>query len=298
MTGVLGRLVIISRAESSCTTHIPNLHTTCQIQSTLNVTENPQLTWKHPLKVHIDLIANQTGFGLYLPPTFSLPTDKTQRITPGPLLRSSVVRIHHRSNSTDKSIEVGTKRLISVLVRKEQPSNGIVLIAQDRIDIALQRRRRLRIAIDEQRRLLRLHTVLVQSPDIRGSVNRIAVLKHVDVVGDAPVDVVHPSAGVEEHRVAASERVLGKGGGILHVLLAAGVLTGRFVDEEAVEVDVLGCACGRVPVLVVADVCLELALGDGAGADVGSARTAVITVRRLRQSCYLREVMCWEEQHT
>ena len=63
--------------------------------------------------------------------------------------------------------------------------------------------------------------------------------------------------------------------------MAAGVLTRGFVDEEAVEVNVLGRALGRVPVLVVADVSFEFAEGDGAGADVGPAGAAVVLVRRL-----------------
>ena len=170
-----------------------------------------------------------------------------------------------------------------------------MLVAQDRIHITLQRRRRLRIAIDEQRRLLRLYPILIQSPDIRRSVSCIAVLKHVDVVGDAPVDVVHLSAGVEEHRTASGECVLGKGRGLLHVLLAAGVLPGGFVDKEAVKVDVLGRAFGRVPVLVIANVGLELALRDGAGADVGSACAAVVLVRRLKQDCQSKDEDLWGE---
>ena len=168
-----------------------------------------------------------------------------------------------------------------------------MLVAQDRVHITVQRRRGLRIAVDKQRRFLRLYPVLIQSPNVRRSVNFIAVLEHVDVVGDAPVDVIYLSASVKEHRAASGECVLSKGRSLLHVLLAAGILTGGFIDKKAVKVDVLGRTLGRVPVLVIADVGLELALGDRAGADVGSAAAAIVLVRRLKQDCQSEEKDLW-----
>ena len=157
-----------------------------------------------------------------------------------------------------------------------------MLITQNGIHIALQRRGRLRIAINQQRRLLRLHAILIVRPDIRRPINGIAVLEDVDVVRDGPVDGVDGRAGVEEDRVALCQGVLGEGGGGLHVGLAAGVGAGGLIDKEALQVHVLRRAGCRVPVLVVADVRFEFVEGHGAGADVGAAGAAVVAVGGLQ----------------
>ena len=137
--------------------------------------------------------------------------------------RSSIVRLHNRSHIAHKIIPVGRKLAVHGLVRYIKASNGVMRVAQNGIDIALQRRRRLRVAVDEQRRLLRLHPVLIQSPDVGRPINGIGILKNVDVVGNVPVHAVHAAAGVEQYGIALGERLLGKGGGVLHVSLAAGV---------------------------------------------------------------------------
>lgn len=88
-----------------------------------------------------------------------------------------------------------------------------MLVADDGVDIVVRIRRRTCVCVDSHRRLLRVHPVPIQGPEVSSIIGLLGVLKDVDVISDGPVAAVNSAAGIEKRGFGPlCECVLGKGG--------------------------------------------------------------------------------------